>query len=156
MPSCTTSFKIYKESPILSRPNQLPITFSVRPSNHYLILIFYPELFHNYIYIMIHNHFPHSLPHFDTNKIRSSILLRSYSTISASVGGGGWFFGLSTSFFGGPLFSKFGESLSTVTPPYVSPTNKIGSIPLNDTFVNFGFFTGFLSAKLECFSTLTS
>ena len=61
--------------------------------------------------------FNHYLPHFDTSRIKSSIFLRSNSTISASVGGGGWFFGLSTSFFGGPLFSKFGEILSTVTPP---------------------------------------
>ena len=39
------------------------------------------------IYIIAKSY--HSLPHFDTKEIKSSILFLSYSTISASVGGGG-------------------------------------------------------------------
>jgi len=40
-----------------------------------------------------------SLPHLDTSEIKSSIFFFSNSIISCSVGGGGIFFGLASSFF---------------------------------------------------------
>jgi len=63
------------------------------------------------------------------------------------------FFGLFSSFFfiSGPLFNRFGDNLMTVIPPKVSPSKIIGSVALNAKFVNFGFLTGFLSARLLCF-----
>lgn len=59
----------------------------------------------------------HSRSHFDTSSTKSFIFFLSNSTISSSVGGGGWFFGLSTYFLGGPRLSKFGDNFMTVTPP---------------------------------------
>lgn len=99
-----------------------------------------------------------SLPHLETKEIKSSIFFFSKSIISCSVGGGGIFFGFASSFFliYGPLFKRFGESLITVIPPNVSPNKIIGSVALNAKFVSFGFLTGFLSAKLLCFSTFKS
>ena len=94
-----------------------------------------------------------SRPHLDTSEIKSSIFFFSKSIISCSVGGGGTFFGFASSFFfiSGPLFKRFGDSLMTVIPPKVSPNKMIGSVALKAKFVNFGFLTGFLSAKLLCF-----
>ena len=44
----------------------------------------------------------------------------------------------------------------TVMPPKESPRRMIGSLLLKAKFVSFGFLTGFLSAKLLCFSMLRS
>jgi hypothetical protein len=51
----------------------------------------------------------------------------------------------------GPLLRRLGESLITVIPPKESPSKIIGSLLLNARLVNFGFLTGFLSARLLCF-----
>ena len=99
----------------------------------------------------------HSLSHFDTREIKSSIFFFSKALISSSVGGGGTFFWFSSFFFiSGPLFNKFGESLITVIPPKVSPKRTMGSLVLNAKLVSFGFLTGFFSAKALCFYTLRS
>lgn len=55
-----------------------------------------------------------------------------------------------------PDFVKLGDNFTKVTPPWVSPTNKIGSLWLNAKFVNFGYLTGFYSANLLCLSTFKS
>ena len=96
-----------------------------------------------------------SLSHLDTKEIKSSIFVFSKALIYSSVGGGGAFFLVSSSFFfggGGPLFNRLGESLMTVIPPKVSPRRTIGSLVLKAKLVNFGFLTGFFSAKALCFS----
>lgn len=65
----------------------------------------------------------------------------------------GIFLGSSYLVRSGPNLCKLGESLASVTPPCVSPTNKIGSLALNDKLVNFGYFTGLDSANFPCLST---
>lgn len=106
----------------------------------------------NFIYNSIKHQSSHSLSHFDTRDIKSSILVFSKFLISSSVGGGGAFFWFYYFFFtSGPLFIRLGEIFITVLPPQESPKTIMGSFELKARFVNLGFLTGFLSAKLLCF-----